>query len=307
MTDPIRLFIFGLGYSATALAGELSGNVPAIAGTVRSAEKEAALAAKGLAPLVFTGDRPSLSVSKALEGTTHLLCSIPPGAGGDPALLHHRGDIVGAPALAWIGYLSTVGVYGRYGGAWVSERTTPHPVHERAAARLAAERAWRDLAAERGLPLAIFRIAGIYGPNRNALLSLSENKAHRVIKPGQVFNRIHVDDIAAVLVAALRRRAEGIFNLADDEPSPAEDVITYAADLMGVASPPAVPFEEAELSPMARSFYDGNKRVLNRRIKEALGITLRYPTYRDGLAALWRSGSWWRADAVRPTDPTGEA
>jgi len=292
MTDPIRLFIFGLGYSATALARGLRGRAASIGGTVRRSDREAALAAEGLAPVLFTGEGRSVAVTRALEGATHLLCSIPPGKGGDPVLLHHRADIVAAPALRWIGYFSTVGVYGRYGGAWVSERTTPHPAHDRAIARLAAERGWREVAAERGIPMAIFRIAGIYGPGRNALASLADGKAHCVVKPGQVFNRIHVDDIAAAVAAALQGRAEGIFNLADDEPAPAEDVVTYAADLMGVTPPPAVPFAEADLSPMARSFYDGNKRISNRRIKDEFGVDLRYPTYRDGLTALWREGTW---------------
>lgn len=288
MTDPIRLFVFGLGYSATALARAMRGRAAAIAGTVRSHEKAAALAADGLGATVFTGDSPGPAVAKALEGATHILASIPPGDTGDPVLVHHRADIVAAPALTWIGYLSTVGVYGRYGGAWVSERTTPHPASGRSTLRLAAERDWQAMATERRVPAAIFRLAGIYGPGRNALVNLAEGKAHRIVKPGQVFNRIHVEDIAGAVAAALGARAEGIFNLADDEPAAAEDVVAYAADLMGVAPPPAVPFEQAELSPLARSFYDGNKRVLSRRLKEDLGIGLRYPTYRDGLNALWR-------------------
>jgi nucleoside-diphosphate-sugar epimerase len=289
MTDPIRLFVFGLGYSATALARAMRGRAAAIAGTVRSHEKAAALAADGVGATVFTGDSPSPAVAKALEGATHILASIPPGETGDPVLVHHRADIVAAPGLTWIGYLSTVGVYGRYGGAWVSERTTPHPASGRSTLRLAAERDWQAVAAERRVPVAIFRLAGIYGPGRNALVNLAEGKAHRIVKPGQVFNRIHVEDIAGTVAAALGARAEGIFNLADDAPAPAEDVVTYAADLMGVPPPPAIPFDQAELSPLARSFYDGNKRVLSRRIKEQLGVTLRYPTYRDGLNALWRA------------------
>jgi len=288
MTDPIRLFVFGLGYSATALARAMKGRAAAIGGTVRSHEKAATLAAEGFGAIVFTGDSPSIAVAKALEGATHILASIPPGESGDPVLAHHRADIIAAPALAWIGYLSTVGVYGRYGGAWVSERTTPHPASGRSSLRLAAERDWQATAVERGVPAAIFRLAGIYGPGRNALVNLAEGKAHRVVKPGQVFNRIHVDDIASAVMAALGARAAGIFNLADDEPGPAEDVVAYAAELMGVPPPPAIPFEEAELSPLARSFYDGNKRVQNRRIKEVLGVSLRYPTYREGLNALWR-------------------
>jgi nucleoside-diphosphate-sugar epimerase len=270
----------------------MKGRAAGIAGTVRTSDKEAALAAQGFGAAVFTGDSPSVAVTKALEGATHIIASIPPGEAGDPVLAHHRADIVAAPALAWIGYLSTVGVYGAYAGAWVGERTTPHPAHGRATLRLAAERAWQSVAAERGVPAAVFRIAGIYGPGRNPLVNLAEGTAHRVVKPGQVFNRIHVDDIAATLAAAIGSKAAGIFNLADDEPAAAEDVVAFAAALMGVAPPPAVPFEEAALSPMARSFYEGNKRVLNRRINEELGVRLRYPTYRDGLAALWRDGNW---------------
>jgi nucleoside-diphosphate-sugar epimerase len=292
MSDPIRLFVLGLGYSGTALARAMKGHAASIAGTVRSTERAATLAAEGIAAIVFTGDSPNGAVTKALDGVTHIVASIPPGETGDPALVHHRADIVAAPALTWIGYLSTVGVYGRYGGAWVSERTTPHPAHGRSTVRLAAERAWQGVAAERGVPTAVFRIAGIYGPGRNAFVSLAEGKAHRVVKPGQVFNRIHVDDIAGGVLAALAAGAAGIFNLADDEPAPAEDVVAYAANLMGVAPPPAIPFEEADLSPMARSFYEGNKRVLNRRLKDTLGVRLHYPTYREGLAALWRRDDW---------------
>ncbi len=292
MTDPIRLFVFGLGYSATALARAMKGRAAAIAGTVRSHEKAAALAADGFGATVFTGDSPAPAVAKALEGATHILASIPPGEAGDPVLVHHRADIIAAPTLSWIGYLSTVGVYGRYGGAWVSERTTPHPASGRSTLRLAAEREWQAVAAECGIPAAIFRLAGIYGPGRNAFVNLAEGKAHRVVKPGQVFNRIHVEDIAIALAAALGAKAAGIFNLADDEPAAAEDVVAYAADLMGVTPPPAIPFERADLSPLARSFYDGNKRVANRRIKETLGVALRYPTYRDGLNALWHERTW---------------
>ena len=261
MTDPIRLFVFGLGYSATALARAMKGHAAAIGGTVRSHEKAAALAAEGFGAVVFTGEARSIAVAKALEGATHILASIPPGEAGDPVLVHHRADVIAAPALAWVGYLSTL--------------------------RLAAERDWQALAAECGVPAAIFRLAGIYGPGRNAFVNLVEGKAHRVVKPGQVFNRIHVEDIAAALAAALGARAAGIFNLADDAPAAAEDVVAYAADLMGVTPPPAIPFERAELSPLARSFYDGNKRVQS-RIKETLGVSLRYPTYREGLNALWR-------------------
>jgi len=292
MSGPVRLFVFGLGYSAGALAGRIKPQAEWIAGTVRSPEKAAALAAQGFQPFVFGGSTPSKDVAAALAAATHLVVSIPPGEGADPVLAHHRADISGARELRWIGYLSTIGVYGNYGGAWVSERTTPHPARVRTTARLETERAWSALAEERGLPLSIFRIAGIYGPGRNALVNLADGSARRVIKPGHVFNRIHVADIAETIAAAMDRRASGIFNLSDDEPAAQEHVVAYAAGLMGVSPPPAVPFEEADLSPMARSFYADNKRVLNRRLKQDLGVALRYPTYREGLTALWGEGTW---------------
>jgi len=291
MSGDIRLFVFGLGYSARAFVDRFEDRVAAIAGTTRSGEKAAGLAARGIQPFIFDGRSTGEGVADAVRDATHILISIAPGA-SDPVLAHHRETIFAAPNLAWIGYLSTVGVYGNYGGAWVSEATTPHPTRGRSTERLAAEKAWAKLAAERRVPLATFRIAGIYGPGRNAFVNLAEGKAHRVVKPGQVFNRIHVDDIAAALVAAVEQNAAGIFNLADNEPAPPQDVVAYAAGLMGVPPPPEVPFAEADLSPMARSFYADNKRVTNRRIRRELGVSLRHPTYREGLATLWRGGNW---------------
>ena len=179
-----------------------------------------------------------------------------------------------------------------FAAAWVSARTTPPPAPERPRRRLAAEKAWGALAGERGTPLAILRIAGIYGPGRNALQSLADGTAKRIVKPDQVFNRIHVDDIAATIAAAAAKEAAGIVNLADDAPAPPEDVVAFAAALMGVPPPPAIAFEDAELSPMARSFYGENKRVANRRLRDELGVALRYPTYREGLGAMWRDGTW---------------
>jgi nucleoside-diphosphate-sugar epimerase len=292
MDDPIRLFVFGLGYTATALVRVMQDRAVSIAGTVRSETKAAKLAAAGIGAIVFDGASPSPAVARALQSATHVVVSIPPGEGGDPVLAHHAADLRAAPALAWIGYLSSVGVYGKYGGAWVTERTTPHPVPGRSTLRLATERAWQALAAEVALPGAVFRIAGIYGPGRNAFVKLAEGRAHRIHKPGQVFNRIHVDDIATVVAAAIRGKAAGIYNLADDQPGPPEDVVDYAAALMGTAPPPEIPFEAAELSPLARSFYEDNKRVLNGRIKQELGVRLRYPSYREGLSALWNDGTW---------------
>jgi hypothetical protein len=284
----MRLFIFGLGYTATAFASTMKNGAESIGGTARTDDRLAAIAAEGFTPFPFDGP----GIDKALAEATHLLVSIPPGESGDPVLARHESDIAAAKRLEWIGYLSTVGVYGDYAGAWVSERTTPHPVQPRATERLRAEAAWTKLAGALKVPLGIFRLAGIYGPGRNALRHLAGGTAHRVTKPGQVFNRIHVDDIATTLTAAAARPAMRVYNLADDEPAPQEDVVTYAAGLMGVAPPPAVPFADADLSPMARTFYAGNRRVTNRRIKEELGVTLRYPNYRDGLTALWNEGNW---------------
>jgi nucleoside-diphosphate-sugar epimerase len=289
---PVRLFVFGLGYSAGAFAHTMLPRVARVGGTVRSASKAAILSAEGLAACVFDGTTRSVDAATALADATHVIASVAPGEAGDPVLAHHCADILAAKNLRWIGYLSTVGVYGDYGGAWVSERSTPHPRPGRSSWRLEAEAAWRALAGERGVPLAVFRIAGIYGPGRNALKNLADGKARRIVKPGQVFNRIHVDDIALAIDAALDSGADGTLNLADDEPAPPQDVVAFAAQLMGVAPTPEVPFETARLTPMARSFYGDNKRVSNRRLREELGVALRYPTYREGLTAMWEDGSW---------------
>jgi nucleoside-diphosphate-sugar epimerase len=290
--EPFRLFIFGMGYSATAFAQAIKDRASWIGGTVRDIHKANRLAGEGHETFVFDGLAADPGVRRVLAETTHLLISVPPGEGPDPVLVNHAADIAAAPRLRWIGYLSTIGVYGDYGGAWVSERTTPHPASSRATARLEAEREWTRLAVERDTPLGIFRLSGIYGPGRNALVNLAHGTAHRIVKPGQVFNRIHVADIAATLTAAIDRPARRIYNLADDEPAPGEDVVTYAARLMGVPPPPEVSFEEAALSPLARSFYAENKRISNARIKDELGVTLAYPTYRDGLGAMWQQGDW---------------
>jgi nucleoside-diphosphate-sugar epimerase len=258
---------------------------------VRTKEKADRLRAKGIDASVFDG-APSTGIAEALGKATHLVLSNAPGEAGDSVLRHHAENLGAAKNLRWIGYLSTVGVYGDYGGAWVTERTTPHARVGRSTQRLEAEEAWSRFAAERKIPLGIFRIAGIYGPDRNALKNLTDGKAHRIVKPDQVFNRIHVDDIVSTLHAVVAANAEGVFNLADDEPAPPQDVVAYAAKLMGITPPPAIPFENADLSPMARSFYGENKRVSNRRIRDELGVVLRYPTYREGLSTMWKDGSW---------------
>jgi nucleoside-diphosphate-sugar epimerase len=215
-----------------------------------------------------------------------VVLSIPPTEAGDPALRMHRADLDAAPDLEWLCYFSTVGVYGDFGGAWIDESAPTRPINQRSAHRVEVEQQWRDYAADRGVPLLILRLAGIYGPGRSAFDKLREGTARRIVKPNQVFNRIHVEDIGRVTALGAQRKLSGTFNLADDEPAPPQDLIEYAARQMGVPVPPDVPFEEANMTPMARSFYSDNKRVSNKAIKAALGIELLYPTYREGLDAI---------------------
>ena len=296
VADQTRLFVFGLGYSAGAIARAMKDRAAWIGGTVRRAEKAARLQSEGISACVFDGTTSGSGIGAALSEATHILVSIAPGEDGDKVIAHHGPDILAARKISWVGYLSTVGVYGNYGGAWVSEQTTPHPRPGRSTIRLEAEQAWQNFAGDCEVPLARFRVAGIYGPGRNALKNLSEGKARRIVKTDQVFNRIHVADITATVLAAIERNADGVFNLADDEPGPPQDVVEFAAGLMGVSVPPDIPFQTADLSRIARSFYGDNKRVSNRRIREMLGVKLSYPTYREGLSAMWKAGNW-RAEA----------
>ncbi|MBF9051192.1 NAD-dependent epimerase/dehydratase family protein [Roseobacter sp. HKCCD9010] len=277
------LLSFGHGYSAQALARLLPSDWEVI-GTTRQAEKADALRTDGLTARLFPGD----DLRDDLARATHILISAGPGPEGDPVLAALRDEISAvAGDKAWIGYLSTTGVYGDHQGGWVDEATPLTPSTERGKARVAAEAAWQNLAAETGAPLHIFRLAGIYGPGRGPFAKVRRGTARRIIKPGQVFSRIHVDDIAQVLWASMTRPNPGaIYNLCDDEAAPPEDVIAYAAELLGLPTPPAIPIDQAEMSPMARSFYAESKRVSNKRIKEDLGVTLRYPNYRVGLQAL---------------------
>ncbi len=226
-----------------------------------------------------------LSPARGERGALHVLVSIAPDEDGDPVLRHFRDELAAAKPKALV-YLSTVGVYGDHGGAWVDETSECRPVSKRARLRVAAEEEWRRFSEETGVPVAILRLAGIYGPGRGPFEKIRAGTARRIVKPGQVFNRIHVGDIAQIVEAAFERRASGIFNGVDDEPAPPEDVLLYAAELLGVPPPPEVAFEAAELSPMARSFYGESKRVRNDKIKRELGVTLAYPTYREGLKAI---------------------
>jgi nucleoside-diphosphate-sugar epimerase len=280
-----RLFCFGLGYTALALARRLMAEGWAIAGTTRAADKQALLAAEGIRFHLFGRDRPLRNAAAALAGTTHLLTSIHPDEVGDPVLDHHLLDLQRCATLHWVGYLGTTGVYGDRGGAWATEGDPVAPTMPRTRRRAAAEERWRAS----GLPAHIFRLAGIYGPGpgRNALDAVRAGTARRIVKSGQVFGRVHVDDIVEVLCASIARPNPGaVYNVADDEPAPPQDVIAFACQLLGVAPPPEVPYEEAELSPMARSFYADSRRVCNARIKRELGVRLRYPSYREGLRSI---------------------
>lgn len=286
----MTIFIFGAGYSAKAFARDRAVDT-AIVGTTRSPAKFDALRAASISPLVFDGVVTS-ELLQALADTTHLVISIAPDDGGDPVLGALANKIKAVmPKLRWIGYLSTVGVYGDYQGDWVSEADECRPVSRRSKLRVEAEQAWQTLADDIGKPLAILRLSGIYGPGRNAFVNLENGTAKRLIKPAQVFNRIHAADIAGALWRLASRNTGGVFNVTDDEPAPPQDVVTYAAEMMGVAPPPEIPFETAQLSPMARSFYGENKRVSNRKLKEA-GYVFRYPDYRTALSALWRDETW---------------
>ena len=271
------LLSIGHGYSAQALSRRLIPLGWRVIGTTRSVDKAARLAAMGVEALIWPGD-----ISAALGEATHLLTSVAPDGAGDP-VLRALGAEIAAAGLGWVGYLSTTAVYGHHNGDWVDEETPLAPTTARGAARVRAEVEWAGL----GLPLHIFRLAGIYGPGRGPFEKVRDGTARRILKPGQVFSRVHVEDIAAVLEASLLRPNPGaVYNVCDDDPASAEDVLSLAASLLGLPAPPMVLYEEAEMTALARSFYAENKRVRNGRIKTALGVALRYPTYREGLAGL---------------------
>lgn len=281
-----KLFCFGFGFSAEALARRLPGRWH-VSGTARSAERVTELKRRGFDALVWAGLSHDADVAAALRDATHVLVSAPPQAEGDAALLHFAKDLAQADALRWVGYLSTVGVYAETGGGWVDETSPVSGDLDRAHWRLDAERDWLALGKTSGKRVQVFRLAGIYGPGRSAFDSIRAGRAQRIIKPGQVFNRIHVDDIGQTLAAAMAGRGRhDIYNVTDDEPAPPQDLVAYAAELMGVEPPPEVAFKDAVLTPMARSFYEANRRVSNARIKGDLNVRLAHPNYRDGLRAI---------------------
>ncbi len=284
-----RLFCFGLGYSATRLARRLLAQGWSVAGTCQGEEKRRELAALGIEAFLFDRQRPLAGAAQVLSGATHLLSSVPPDGAGDPVLDTLRPAIVAHSGWRWAGYLSTTGVYGDTGGATVDEGAPLAPTSERGRRRVAAEAAWLALHGDYGVPVHVFRLAGIYGPGRSPIDKVRDGTAQRVIKPGHAFGRIHVDDIAGVLMASMAKPDPGaIYNVCDDEPAAPAEVIAFACQLLGVPPPPPVAFEEARktMSPMALSFWRDNRRVDNGRLKRDLGVRLAYPTYREGLAAI---------------------
>jgi nucleoside-diphosphate-sugar epimerase len=276
------LLSLGHGYCAAVLAEKLLAEGWTVIGTTRHPDQVEALRATGVEPLLLPGD-----LGPALARASHVLASAAPSDGGD-LFLATAGDLIRAARPAWVGYLSTTAVYGDHAGAWVDEDTPVAPGYARAVQRVLAERQWLAT----GLPVQIFRLAGIYGPGRGPFEKVCDGSARRIIKPGQVFSRIHVADIANVLAASIAQPDPGrIYNVCDNDPAPPEDVLAHAAHLLGLPEPPAVPYDQADMTPMARSFYGESKRVSNRRIREELGVDLTYPTYREGLAGLLAQGA----------------
>lgn len=286
----MRILIFGFGFTTEAFWRFASSRFEAGLATVRSPEKATRLKSGSLDVAILNEHQADDKIADELNRADCVLVSIGPDQNGDPVLRRFADVIANSKSISWIGYLSTIGVYGDHQGAWVDETAPLNPSHQRTENRVRVEKDWLELGESSGKKVQIFRLAGIYGPGRNAIRNLEE-RAQRIVKPGQVFNRTHVEDIAQVLLASIAKpRAGAIYNVCDDEPAPPQDVLLYAAELTGRTPPPEVPFEKAVMSEMARSFYADNKRVKNDRIKQELGVALRYPTYREGLQALYAAG-----------------
>lgn len=291
MTDQKRVLIFGAGYSGKTFGEIASKSGAQVFGTTRSTENASDLKARGIEPVLFDGQSISDQLASLIDQASEIIISVAPNEDGDPVLGAAQEHLVKAAELKWIAYLSTVGVYGNHDGAWVDEETVCKPVSARSIQRVAAEEKWLEFASTRQMPLAILRLSGIYGPGRNALKNMVEGKARRLVKPGQVFNRIHVADIAASLLFLSRQFANGIFNVTDNMPSPPQDVVEYAASVTKIDPPEPIDFDTATLSPMARSFYGENKRVSNAKIK-SIGFQFSYPDYRYALAKMWADDDW---------------
>ena len=284
----MNLFCFGLGYCADYLSAKLIKQGWQVSATCRTSEKVAVLEASGIRPVLLSGKKVTVT---DLGKADHILISVPPEQDGSDPVINFAEAALAAlqDQIKWVGYLSTTGVYGDHQGAWIDEETPAGLLSERGQRRVAVEAQW----AATGLPMHYFRLAGIYGPGRNSLRALQNGTARRVVKQGQVFSRIHLADITRILEASMANPNAGrAYSVCDDTPAPPQDVVTYAAELMGVSPPALQDFATAELSPMARSFYGENKRIRNNRIKEELGVSLEYPDYRAGLSALWESGTY---------------
>ncbi len=287
----MKLLILGAGYSGRQIAVACKPLFDIMAGTTRSVANFEHLRQAGMCPVLYDGKVLSTSLLEEMTDVTHFVQSIAPGETGD-SLASGREDLhAHMPALKWAAYLSTVGVYGDHDGAWVNEESELRPVSARSLERVDAERRWQDKAAKADVDLAILRLSGIYGPGRNTFVNFSKGTARSLVKPGQVFNRIRVEDIGRATEFLIRNAMAGTFNITDDEPAPPQDVVAYAAGVMGAEIPPVQDFETADLTPMARSFYGENKRVSNRKIRD-LGFEFLYPDYRQSLDELWNSGRW---------------
>jgi dTDP-4-dehydrorhamnose reductase len=302
----MNLFAFGLGYCALHFIDRFGERFDEISGTVRGGDKAAALTSDGLEAYAFGPEREDPEIAARLSEADVIIVSVPPGTSIDPVLARFGRKIATSRREQTIVYLSTIGVYGDRQGAWVDETSEPTPSSSRSLSRLQAERAWTAIGKERTKRTRILRLAGLYGPGRNALINLKRGAARRIIKEDQVFNRIHVEDVSRAIDAAIAYEGQGsIWNVSDDAPAPPQDVVTYAAMLMGVEPPPEQDFATAEMTPLTRSFYAENKRASNRKLKEELGVELAFPTYRVGLDALWQAGEG-RDEAVWSSGGQGE-
>lgn len=293
MTIPpdIDLLVLGWGYSARHGAACLRPRLASLAATARETAKAERLRDAGIVAIDLSAGDADARLADAAARASHVLVSAAPGEAGDPFLARLAPGLAANGRLRWIGYLSTVGVYGDADGGPVDETTPPRPASDRTRRRVEAEAAWTAFATAHGVAVAILRLAGIYGPGRNAFVNLAKGTARRVIKPGQMFNRIHVEDIGRAIAAAAVARFDGIVNVSDDEPAPPQLPIEFAARLMGVEPPPEIPFEAADFTPMAASFWGESKRVANARLHELIGALV-HPTYREGLTALWTTATW---------------
>lgn len=281
-----KIFCFGFGYTAGFLATRLSAAGWKISGTTTSSTKKDFLKKSGIDACLFDDNHTIIDPFSTFEDVTHILLSIPPDTEGDPVFDAHAEDFAAMKNLEWIGYLSTTAVYGDHDGNWIDETTPPSPSSRRGSLRLKAEHQWQQLHLSEGIPLHIFRLSGIYGPGRSAIDAVRSGTAHRIEKQGHVFNRIHISDIVEALIASMNKPNPGsLYNLTDDLPSPSHEVIQFACNLLGLDPPPLIPFNQAEMAPIVRSFYKDNKRIRNDKIKSELGIELLYPDYRSGLQA----------------------